>query len=74
MDFTNCVSESFNAISLVRFEDIKEENPDKHFGILFKNGSILCLCCGGYIWPGDYKLIEDYKGFSYLDDTLKMYY
>ena len=62
------------AISLVRFKDLLEENADEHFGILFENGFILCLCCGGCLEPEDYEILEDFKGFAYLDDTLKQYY
>lgn len=59
-----------NAVCLVRFADDFEE----HFGILFDNGFILCLCCGSYIEPEEYKIIEKYHGFEYLDETLKNYY
>ena len=62
------------AISLVRFRDTLEENSDDHFGILFENGFILCFCCGGYVEPEDYEILEDYEGFAYLDDTLKQSY
>ena len=74
MDIKNNASEGFNAISLVVFKDTMEENPEEHFGILFENWGILCFCCGGHVEPGDYEIVKDYKGFSYLDDTLKMYY
>lgn len=63
-----------SAVSLVKFRDTLEENSAEHFGILFDNGFILCFCCGGYVEPEDYEIIEDYKGFAYLDDTLKQYY
>lgn len=63
-----------NAVSLVKFRDTLEENADEHFGILFDNGFILCLCCGGVVEPEDYVILEDFKGFAYLDDTLKQYY
>lgn len=63
-----------NAVSLVRFRDTLEENSTEHFGILFDNGFILCFCCGGYVEPEDYEIIEDYKGFAYLDETLKQHY
>lgn len=62
------------AISLVRFRDTLEENATDHFGILFENGFILCLCCGGYVEPEDYEILYDYEGFAYLDGTLKEYY
>lgn len=62
------------AIGLVLFHDLLEENSDNHYGILFENGSILCLCCGGYVPPEDYEIIENFKGFAYLDETLKIYY
>lgn len=62
------------AVSLVRFRDTLEDNSEEHFGILFENGFILCFCCGGYIEPEDYEIIENYNGFAYLDETLKQYY
>lgn len=62
------------AMSLVRFRDTLEDNSEEHFGILFENGFILCFCCGGYIEPEDYEIIENYNGFAYLDETLKQYY
>ena len=62
------------AKSLVYFVDTLEENPTPHFGILFEDGNILCFCCGGIIEPDDYEIIEDYKDFTYLDDTLKQFY
>ena len=62
------------AVSLVRFRDTLEENPTDHFGILFDNGFILCLCCGGYVEPEDYEILYDYESFEYLDETLKQHY
>lgn len=62
------------AVSLVRFRDTLEENSDDHFGILFENGFILCFCCGGYVEPEDYEILEHYEGFAYLDETLKQHY
>lgn len=63
-----------NAKSLVRFRDLLEENNEPHFGILFDDGKILCLCCGGIIEKDDYEIIENYHGFEYLDETLKEHY
>lgn len=63
-----------NAICLVLFHDILENDADNHYGILFENGFILCLCCGGYVEPEDYEIIEEFEGFAYLDETLKQYY
>lgn len=62
------------AVSLVRFRDTLEDNSEEHFGILFENGVILCFCCGGYVEPEDYEIIENYNGFAYLDETLKQHY
>lgn len=62
------------AVSLVRFRDTLEDNSEEHFGILFENGFILCFCCGGYVEPEDYEIIENYNGFTYLDETLKQHY
>lgn len=62
------------AVSLVLFHDILEDGADNHYGILFDNGFILCLCCGGYVEPEDYEIIENFNGFAYLDNTLKQHY
>ena len=62
------------AVSLVVFRDTLEEHSDPHFGILFDNGFILCFCCGGYVEPEDYEIVENFNGFAYLDDTLKQYF
>lgn len=62
------------AVSLVRFRDTLEDNSEEHFGVLFENGFILCFCCGGYVEPEDYEIIENYNGFAYLDETLKRHY
>jgi hypothetical protein len=62
------------AVSLVRFRDTLEDNSEEHFGVLFENGFILCFCCGGYVEPEDYEIIENYNGFAYLDETLKWHY
>ena len=35
------------ATEVVLFADTLEENAEKHYGILFENGFILCFCCGG---------------------------
>lgn len=63
-----------DAVSLVLFNDTLEDEPENHYGILFDNGFILCLCCGGYLEPEDYEIIEDYNGFEHLDEVLKKYY
>lgn len=62
------------AIGLVLFHDLLEEHSDNHYGILFENGFILCLCCGGYVEPEDYEIIENFNGFAYVDETLKNHY
>ena len=62
-----------NAKCLVRFRDTQED-AEVHFGILFENGFILCLCCKGYLEPEDYEIVEQYDGFTYLDETLQQYY
>ena len=58
------------AISLVLFNDLTKENEPSHYGVLFENDYILCLCCGGYLKPQEYKILENYNGFAYLDQTL----
>lgn len=62
------------AISLVLFRDNLEENAEEHYGILFDNGNVLCLCCGGIVEPDDYEIIKNFNGFAYLDETLKLHY
>lgn len=62
------------AMGLVLFHDLLEENSDNHYGILFENGFILCLCCGSYVEPEDYEIIENFHGFTFLDETLKNHY
>ena len=59
---------------LVRFMDNGETDQEEHYGILFKNGLVLCLCCKGYLEPEDYEITEKYNGFEYLEDTLKNHY
>lgn len=63
-----------NAICLVYFQDMLEDNSTPHFGILFDNNFILCLCCGGWLDKEDYRILKRYDGFDYLDDTLKQYF
>ncbi len=62
------------AKSLVLFADNLEDDATPHYGILFDDGFILCFCCGGYIEPGDYDILEDFNGFAYLDETLKEHF
>lgn len=59
---------------LVRFKDTLEKHADEHFGILFEDGEVLCLCCGGVVEAEDRRILKQYDGFAYLDDTLKQYY
>lgn len=62
------------AIGLVLFRDLLEEDSETHYGILFENGFILCLCCGGRVDPEDYEIIKNFNGFENLDETLKNHY
>lgn len=41
----------------------------RHYGILFEDGRVLCFCCGGYIEPDDYKIIERCD-WNRIDETL----
>lgn len=59
-----------NAKSIVTFTDRFEE-PYKHFGILFDNGFILCLCCGSYIEPEDYIIYEHHSWHDVKQILLK---
>lgn len=62
------------AKELVLFVDTLEDDATPHYGILFDNGIILCLCCGGYIDEDDYEILEHFDGFAYLDQTLKEHF
>ena len=42
---------------------------EKHYGVLFENGFILCFCCGGYIYPEDY-IIINHCDWDKVDETL----
>jgi hypothetical protein len=63
-----------NAVSLVIFKDLLEDDAEEHFGILFDNRFILCFCCGGCLEPDDYEIIENFNGFDHLDEVLKQHY
>jgi hypothetical protein len=63
-----------NAVCLVKFRDLLEDNAEEHFGILFDNNFILCFCCGGCLEPEDYEIVERFDGFKDLDETLKRHY
>lgn len=60
-----------NAIKVVYFCDTLEGNSIPNFGILFNNKYILCLCCGSWIKPGDYEIIEEIDDFNSINETLK---
>lgn len=62
------------AKSLVLFVNNLEDDATPHYGILFDNGFILCFCCGGYIEPGNYDILESFNRLAYLDETLKEYF
>lgn len=62
------------AIGLVLFRDLLEDDADIHYGILFENGFVMCLCCGGCLEPEDYEIIKEFNGFAHLDETLKAHY
>lgn len=63
-----------NAVCLVKFKDLLEDDADEHFGILFDNDFVLCFCCGGCLEPEDYEIVERFEGFVGLDETLKRWY
>lgn len=56
-----------SAKGLILFSDIEK---DTHLGILFENGWCLCLCCGGWLEPDEFDILEDYGGFAYVEETL----
>ena len=56
------------ATGVVLFVDCLE-GTEKHYGILFENNFILCFCCGGYIEPEDYIIIE-HCDWNNVDETL----
>lgn len=55
-----------NAVELVLFKDTLEDVSEEHFGVLFQNGFILCLGCGGYIESEDYEIIKHYP-WGYIE-------
>lgn len=60
-----------NAVSLVVFQDLTDDEEFRnHYGILFDDGFILCLCCGSWIEPEDYTILINFHGFN-LDEFLK---
>ena len=62
------------AVSLVKFVDTSNDNATENFGVLFKDGNVLCLCCGGLVEADDCEITENFGGFAYLNETLKEYY
>lgn len=62
------------AISVVKFIDKSDKSSKERFGVLFDNGFILCFCCGGYVEPENYEIIEETYDFRHLHETLKKYY
>ena len=56
------------ATGVVLFSD-RLKGTEKHYGILFENGFIFCFCCGGYIEPEDYIIVE-YCDLDKVDETL----
>lgn len=60
------------AVSLVIFHDLNDDEAfSDHYGILFDDGFILCLCCGSWVEPEDYTILMDFHGFGNLDEFLK---
>ena len=59
-------------VKLVRFVDTLENDAEEHFGILFEDGNILCLCCGGTVEKGDYEIREEFDEtcWTTVDDAL----
>lgn len=57
-----------HAKGLILFSDIKYH--ETHMGILFENGWCLCLCCGGWLKPDEFDIVEDYEGFAYVEELL----
>ena len=60
------------ATEVVLFADCLE-GTEKHYGVLFENGFILCFCCGGYIEPEDYIIIEHCDWNNINETLLKNY-
>ena len=57
---------------LVKFVDTHEGDGEEHFGILLGDGTLLCLCCGGTVGKGDYKIREEFDDdcWSTVDNAL----
>ena len=62
--------------TLVKFKDSLEENATECYGILFEDGFVLCLCCGGSFEPDDYEIIEKFPHdhWQYVNETLKEHF
>ena len=60
------------AAKMVKFRDAYKKDPEEHFGILLKNGSLICMCCGGILKAKEYKIIQEYDmDWQLIDETLK---
>lgn len=58
-------------VQLVKFIDTLEREAEEHFGILFEDGNILCMCCGGTVENGDYEIVERFDDcWSIVDNVL----
>lgn len=56
--------------TLVKFKDLLEDDGEIHFGILFEDGNLLCMCCGSTVEEGDYEIVEDVYDWWAADQAL----
>lgn len=56
---------------LIIFSDIFDDDPVPQFGILFENGWVMCLCCGSYMEPDEFDILEVCGDIGILNEILK---
>lgn len=61
------------AEEVVLFIDIQEGDSEPHFGVLFENGFILCLCCGEFVESSNCDILKHYP-WEQIDTTLLALY
>lgn len=58
-----------NTARMVKFRDVSGE---EHFGMLLKNNSLVCFCCGGMMKSKEYRIIQEYDmDWAVIDNALK---
>ena len=58
-----------NTARMVKFRDV---SGDEHFGMLLKNNSLVCFCCGGMLKSKEYRIVQEYDmDWAVIDNALK---